>query len=133
MKQERPTTNGLSQDLLRKIAESRQEERASKEAWLVHHGERHPIYAPTNEKGSFVGLFGFATAVGARIFPYYQTESGVYFYEWEDIEGERKKTVTLDLERIQRAKSAIFYTPKSFVGDEPVADPGVIPTQRDAP
>lgn len=130
MTQEKQDPRGLSEEVLKKIAANKLEERADKEAWLIHHKERHPVYPSTNEDGSFVGLFGYATTVGARIFPYYRTQSGTYFYEWEDTGRKQKKTLPLDLKKIQREKSAIFYTPKSFLGDEPVAEPGVIPTRE---
>jgi len=126
----------LSEETRRKIAEYKQEKRARKEAFLKHHQERHPIHPSTNEEGTFAGLYGYTTAVGARIFPYYRTESGVYFYEstppeTDDKSRVREKTIIqLDIDRIQRDKSAIFYTPKSFLGDEPVAKPGVIPDQE---
>jgi hypothetical protein len=110
-------TPEVREELRRNAARQREELRARKEEWLQPHLERKPVYPETNEEGQFVGLFGYATTIGARIHPYYRTESGIYFYEWENPEQEEKKIIPLDLDRIQREKSAIFYTPQSFLGD----------------
>jgi hypothetical protein len=120
MTQEKPSS-GLSEEMLKEIAAYKQEKRARKEEWLTYHKERHPVFAPTNEEGTFAGLVGFGTTVGARIFPYYRTESGVYFYEHEDPRSEEnpsrreKKVIQLDLEEIRRKGVAKLYTPESFL------------------
>jgi hypothetical protein len=105
----------------KRAVEHMRERRASKEEWLRHHQERRPVFTPINEEGTFAGLIGYGTTVGARIFPYYRTESGVYFYEHEDPRSEEnpsrreKKVIQLDLEEIRRKGVAKLYTSESFI------------------
>jgi hypothetical protein len=122
MEQERLNPWQVTEEDKKQAAEYRRERRASKEKWLQHHKERKPVFIPINEEGTFAGLIGYGTTVGARIFPYYRTESGVYFYEHEDPISEEnpsrreKKVIQLDLEEIQRKGIAKLYTPESFIG-----------------
>src|SRR3989344_2409784 len=114
-------TGGLERhrQLMAKIDEQHQEQ---KKAWLTHQMERKPVYSPTKEEGIFAGIFGFlVSAWSAREFPYYQTPSGVYFFEWTDDEGKNKKVIQLDLDDMIEADSVLFFSAESWLEHEPIA------------
>lgn len=120
MEQETPRSV-LSEEILLKIAEYRQEKRERKEEFLNYHRERRPVYPSTSEEGAFVGLFGYATTIGVRIFSYYRTESGIYFYEFEENEENpkrEKEIMFLDIEKVQQKGIAKLYTSESFLDDK---------------
>src|SRR3990167_9819538 len=104
------------QQLMKKIDDKHQED---KMRWLQHHSERKPVYPSTQEEGTFIGIFGFlVSAWSAREFPYYQTPSGVYFFEWVDDEGENKKVIQLDLEDMIEQQSVLFFSAESWLKHE---------------
>lgn len=92
----------------REYEESRQQEQEWRPRWITYHRERRPVYPPSGERGAFAGVFGFRTIGGTQEFPYYQTPSGVYFYEAStprflgDTEPMQRKTKRIDADRWRR-------------------------------
>lgn len=78
--------------------------REKREAWVNAHKERTPVYPTTQEEGTFAGLFSRLTGAGVVIYPYYQTGSGISFYEWEDPKAKRKTTISIDLEIMKKIR-----------------------------
>ena len=115
MTKENTPQEGLSDYGKQLAAQYMQEEKATKQAWLEQQKARIPLHPPTNEHGTFAGLIGYFTPVGARVVPYYQTASGIYFRERYD--GQGKEVKQLDLERIKREQSAQLYTSETFLGE----------------
>lgn len=92
-----------------------------KRAWVRHHQQRRPVYPPTGERGTFIGIFGYRMPVGACFFPYYQTPGGIYFYEWVS-DGESgapravyKKTCRLHVEGQRRRGATRFFTAEQWL------------------
>jgi hypothetical protein len=93
--------------------------------WLAIRKAHAPLCPPTNEAGRFLGLIGFLTGAGARLVPYYQTRSGILFYEQDAQRGKSQRIVPLDLDQVTREQSAILYTEDEFLA----AEEG-LPTER---
>lgn len=116
----------ITDDVEQLAAQVLAEERADKAAWLRHQREQAPLYPPTREPGTFAGLFGHPTGAGARIVPYYTTAGGVHFYRYQDPTSQQLVTKTLDVDKLSRERTALFYSDEAFLGD---GEPSPVPPQ----
>ncbi len=98
-----------------KLLERIQREQGEDERkWWDFHKERHPVYSPTQEVGDFSGAFGYLTGAGARVFPYYQTPSGVVFYEVIDSRFGYKTTLAINVEGLRSSGNTHFYNEEEW-------------------
>lgn len=90
----------LTPKLFQEIDKFNLEEGVIRRRWFLLHSNRQPLYSPTGEKGAFVGIFGYLTGAGVREFPFYKTQSGIYFYFWEDLDHENKKIQQIEIDKL---------------------------------
>lgn len=73
----------------KKIAREMLEEEQGRESrWLTEHKNYEPVYPGSNERGFFIGVFGYTNAVGIRYFSYYKTSRGEEWLQRDEEEGE---------------------------------------------